>query len=305
MPQRISKTKRLILPTFLAISSITTIVLLGFRWLFDIQFHVVHFKLELWEIGIPVFLPPIAILILLRPKINRLTFSSDDARARTTLLIVSWLAISTPLVLAQQNLTLETGNLTKINSTKEIPSNSNARFIRLDNFVINPRMRGKNITVRQEGRRSNRAIKIEVYFVVPMFDGVAPKSLADFDYWCGLKFSKTLPADLPAEIYHQLYTEFINECDANTMRYPFHDANYFTNLPESGELDNYREAIRSKTRLLTSGTNVLIPNLQPFAKRARGSAYWSIVSFVLLHLLFFALLEWWPTGISTAIHRKL
>lgn len=288
---------RLVLPTFLTISGITILVVLGTRWLFDIQYEVLHFKLELWEKGIPVLLPLLAILIWLRPRIDRLTFSSNPRNAHMIFYFVAWLAISVPLMLAQQYITLETGKLVKINSTKEIPANANARYIKLDNFRIAPEMASKYIASSQGGSRGNRAIQIDVYCVVPLVNQVTPKSMADFDSWYGLKFTKMLSTDLPTEQQRQLFTKFIDECEANAIRYPYHKVNYFTNIPESNELDNYREAIRAKTNLLTSGTSVLTPNFQPFAKRSGSSAFWSITSFVTLHLLFLALLEW-PDGLS-------
>jgi rhomboid protease GluP len=294
---------RLILPAFLTISTVTIVVALGARWLFDIQYDVLRFKLEIWETWISMFLPLAAILIWLRPKIHRLTFSSNLWNARVIFYSVAWVAISLPLMLAQQYLTSETGKLEKINSTDEIGPNANVRYIKLDNFRIAREMVSKYITTRSAGRKGNRKIQIDVYVVVPLVNDVTPRSLSDLNNWYGLKFTKALSADLSDASYHRLVSEFIGQCEANAMRYPYHDVNYFTNIPESYELDNYRQAIRTKTNLPTSDTHVLTPNFQPFAKRSGGSALWSIVSFVTLHLLFLALLHW-PDGLSNNSQPK-
>lgn len=296
---------RHILPTFFTIS-IGVISFIGiFRWL-NMHYHFLHFKLEVWETGIPVFLSIIVIAIWLRPRLKILTFDSEPEKQSVIFYAAAFCAIIAPSIIFQKYFSAIDGKLENIDKVSDIKNYPDAHYYVINNFTVVTTLYGRNMIVSESSGRSYNerlsTVTITNYFVFPIIGKADFNSLSDYKYWYGIKFSKQINGNLSDAAQQFRIREFDTECLNRLRSYDFRNAKYFVNLPNSDDLDNYQEAVRDATRLIGTDLIILEASHEPFENRAGNNLEWAFISYFLASSVF-VLLLFWP-GYNTIVLEK-
>lgn len=185
---------RVTLPVYLIISLSCVLGLVGVRWLFDIQFHLLGFKEEVWEFWLPFILPIVPVLIWLRPRVRILNFKDND-KGRTGIVFLSCLAIILSMLISQSYLTTATGALVEISDINKIDEDSPVRYYKIRSFTLIPGIANYHTEVRPSGK-NNQYLNFTHYFVVGMDPKIKGQQQVAIIYWYGLKFDKQISNNL-------------------------------------------------------------------------------------------------------------
>lgn len=290
METYISKLKH-ILPTFLTITLSTVIGLALIRWLFFIQFPIIHINEDIWRIYIPLIFPWIPVLIWLRKRFKILTFKDD--KDRIFLPLICGGVICTMLYYSQSYLTTATGNLEELSTIKDIEKTEVARYYRLNDFAVAPYFSGTYTDFTESGDH-NEFLNFNAYFVIPILTDTAEKINGIQKHWYGIRFYHQISNKLSNEVKEQKFGAFYNECVNRVNRYNYHLLDHFERKPNSNDRNNFLQAITAKTGRPTDDSFVILEPVQEKFENRNGSDFASIFSSfgIGLGILLFALI--WP-----------
>jgi rhomboid protease GluP len=273
---------RYLVPYFLILTLATIFGALAVRWVFTIQWPILDLKQEVWEIWIPIALPWIPILALLRNRLKILSF--ENTNGPFLFQILAWASMTLPMVISQLYFTTASSDLRTLSALEEIHQYPTDRYFDYKKFDINPDG-GAHSTFRVKGRYDDR-LAIDVYFVFAIEDTTS-QSKEPSDFWYGISYSKEISNKLSDEEKQTLYEAFYNESAAKLDSVRFHDLLYFERVPNSDDRDGYFKAIEQLTKKAVSKqATVLIPITEPFEDRNGSKIAWGIATYGIGILLF-------------------
>ncbi len=164
---------KLIFVPFLIIA-ISTIVLYTFlNWLLIIKLNLFKIDDSIIDFLIPIFLPWIPNLIWLMPRIKLLRLKQGYRKNPVFgVLVINCLAISIPLILAQQYIVTATGKLTELNYIGEIHDSPTTKYYTARHFYINKNM--VHVKTSLYVANKSRDFDMDIYACVPVFNALFP-----------------------------------------------------------------------------------------------------------------------------------
>lgn len=299
--QYLEKVKHIV-PTFLLINIGSVITLLLFRWIFAIQFKLIDIKEEIWEIWIPMILPWLTILILLRPRLRILAFKKEADNRRFFFQIISWIAMAMPLVFSQTYLTTAVGKLENLYRIEDIGKKPDSRYYKVQQFKVATYFGCSYVDVRTSGKHNNY-LNFDVFFTAPIMTDTSIRFTDIPLAWYGVKYMKQISNRISDAEKESAYRAFIAECLQKIENYTYSVPDHFENIPTSDDRKNFLKAIEQKiNRTPDRNLRILIPANEPYAARNGNKLLWLFSSFVIgLAVLLFSLI--WP-GYSATEHRK-
>jgi len=285
---------RHIFPTFLWVTLGFVLILSAARYFLAIRSEIVHFKLEVWEIVFPVFLPWIPILIWLRPRLRILYFKDEDSnRGRNQLMFhsVTWATVLATAMISQSYMTSATGSLQHLSTLSDAHTSKLSHYYQIQNFAIRRDYESSYSQMKTSGRR-NQTLTITFYFVWPMVDS----NSSDHKYWYGLKFEEQMSSRLGAEQEQERYRLFHARCLWDLSNYNFHAVEYFERLPNGAERDQFLKAVEA-AKGSHINPEIFVPKKETFEARNGNKLVWVFGSYAMGTGVFILLLTW--PGYST------
>jgi hypothetical protein len=173
MEQFYAKLKYIFLP-FLIIAICTIGVYTFLNWLIIIKLNAFKIDEQVIEFFIPMALPWIPLLIWLRPRIKLLKLNTKGGKNPLTgILLINWISIGIPLIIAQAYLVTVTGKLTKLDYMIQVDYRTPTRYYTVKHFYV-----AKNMvhlrTIFQVSGKYNRDFDMTIYAPIPVFDHLFP-----------------------------------------------------------------------------------------------------------------------------------
>jgi rhomboid protease GluP len=294
---------RHIMPLFFYVTIGTIVGLALTRYLFALQFEILDFKKEVWEIWIPLALPWIPITIWLRPKFRILVFKNYTDNRQFIFQLLAWGAIAGSSVISQMYLTTATGKLQEIADIIEVDKKEQARYYRINSFQTLPNYGAMYADFRSSGKH-NQYFDMRLYFVCPIVKDSLSQHPHEFKYWYGVSFKRQISNRLSGEEKEKEYDAFHSECIAKMNDYPFHNLTYFESLPNTDDRDNYLKAVANRTKQENAGVAILEPKHEPFENRNGNKLAWIFGSYFIC-LTIFLLMLLWPHVSKRELARQL
>ncbi|MFM7022668.1 MAG: rhomboid family intramembrane serine protease [Flavobacteriales bacterium] len=261
----------------ITIATILCIALISLsRWLFTIQFNLVHFHESVWEFGLP-FTVAIIALIILRKRFHIIKYS-ERFRGRLLLNFIAAGAIGIPAIFSQCYFTTATGKLKAVTTVEEIVANENVRYYTIDQFSIDTFYYSYNVDIRTSGKH-NQTLSFTTYYCFAF-------SSEKFQYenakcWYTIKFSKNVSNNLEDNEKETAYEQFKAECDSNIKYHNFHELAYFERVPDSDDKDFYIESIKDLTKKSGEDVILLRPVNEDFNERNGNKMEGIFISYAL------------------------
>jgi rhomboid protease GluP len=294
---------RHIMPTFFYVSLGTLLGVSLTRYFFAIEFQLLDFKIEMWELWIPLGLPWIPITIWLRPKLRILSFDEYDDKRRFLFQVLTWGTMVSSLMVSQKYLTTATGTIQDTADILELDKTKETRYYRIKSFEVLPTFGVSYADVSTSGNY-NQHLDIHMYFACPIIKDKISARTNKLKYWYGVSFKKTISNRLEVDEKEKRYNEFYRECVGNMQRYPFNQLAYFERLPNSKGRDGYLNAVKNSTKEDVGDIVILESRQEPFEKRNGNMFLWIFGSYGIgLAVILLALT--WPGYSTLELERQL
>ena len=165
------------------------------KWLLFINLRLFSFKDMIINFGLPMALPWIPLLIWLRPRIKLLRLEVKNGNLITLYLVIAWLAIAAPTIVAQYYIDAATGKLTALNTINDIAKNEETKYYSLKNYYIDKRMIGVHPSFDVSGKYSED-FNMHLYVVLPIMASEADTASKTCLAWLGAEYYKRISNNL-------------------------------------------------------------------------------------------------------------
>ncbi|KAF2081766.1 hypothetical protein [Flavobacterium sharifuzzamanii] len=275
----IQKLKILYIP-FLIISIAFCSFYTFFNWFLLTKLQLFSVKEIIVEFGIPFILPLIPVLFFFRPRLKILKLKNSNGKTYNDLyLLILWLAIAGPTLIAQDYLKNSTGKLSQIDFISQISKQEPAKYYKVKRFYLDKSKIGTHTTFETGGR--NNDIYINLSVVVPIFDKKNDITNTSCKYWLGVKYEDRMSNRLDERDKQKRYEEFLKFSQYEFDKKDLSDFVYLERVGNSDIGDGYKMALKKITKINTEGSIIFISNNKPFENRKGDTLYWLIGTFLI------------------------
>lgn len=269
-PNYLQKLKLILIP--FSIVAWGTLLLLGFVrwWLFMSKVPIMEVSEDIWQFWIPCIFPWVPILILLKPRFDKLEYKSGKDKGSWQMQGIAWISMTIMLIISQILLTQSTGKMLEIKNVKEIPKHERVRYYRIKEFAVHKFIGGVHYTANQSGR-FNQHLDIDIYFANPIL--MHKKQIISMTplYWYGVKFHKQISNLSGGETKQRRFKEFFEDCVQKMEHYDFYKPDHFEHKPASTDRENFRIAVQNALRKPVNNDFVILqPVTGPVDNRISG-----------------------------------
>lgn len=291
-----------ILPTFLKIALGSVMGFMMLRWI-NIEFNIIDLKEIVWELWIPMAFPWIPITLWLKQRLRILTFKNGkDDNGRTGYQFIAWISIGLSMAISQAYLTTATGKLIALKSIDEIALKENARYYKINSFVVDTLYGGVYTDFHMSGKH-NETLNFNSYFIFPITVSGSVPSSGEKKYWYGIEYSDHVSNRLDDEEKEEAFKTFYKGCLTKLMAYDFYDIDHFERVPTSDDKESYFKAIQDCIKIAPNESYVVLtPVRETYESRNGNKLFWIFGSLGIGTLLFLLLLA--LPGYSKLQHDK-
>jgi rhomboid protease GluP len=264
---------RLLLPPFVLVLAGLTAIYTFLHWLLFIRFQVIELKDTLLNIGAPIVLSGIAVLVWLRSRTKALDLQAKKANWLDFYSVVLWVLLCVPLIIAQFLMLNTTGKLEALDSINTISAHPQARFFSVKNVYVDKVYAGVYSSVDASGKY-NEDLNMHIYIAMPILPAAADTAGNSCAAWLGMEYSETISNRLDSAEKEDLFTKFANRSQLNFDTMDPSRFVYLERAPHSDEREGYLKAIRSNTKFDPEKGVVLEAINKPFETRSGNSLWW-------------------------------
>ncbi|MDQ8014166.1 MAG: rhomboid family intramembrane serine protease [Flavobacterium nitrogenifigens] len=275
----IQKLKILYIP-FLIISIAFCSFYTFLNWFLLTKLQLFSVKEIIIEFGIPFILPLIPVLFFFRPRLKILNLKNSNGKTYNDLyLLILWLAIAGPTLIAQDYLKNSTGKLSQIDHISQISKQEPTKYYKVNRLYIDKSKIGTYTSFETGGRDNN--LYINLFVVVPIFDKKNDTTNVSCKYWLGIKYSDRMSNRLDERNKQNRYEEFLKFSQYEFGKKDLSDFAYLERVGNSDIGDGYKMALKKITKMNTEGSIIFISNNKPFENRKGDTLYWLIGTFLI------------------------
>lgn len=217
--------------------------------------------------AIPLILAALAVFIFLYPKLKILKVKRD---------IYSFVALAilaVPLIIFQNYIEAATGELTELNTIKEIKRSAPTKYYTLKDFYIDKDRLGFFAQFRVSGKY-NENFDMSVYFTLAILEN--EKDPTDSPAaWLGVKYSERISNDLDPEEKNTLYQMFVKKSLSKVREANHSNFVYLERLTNSEDKEGYIGAAKNVSGLKPNKT-ILIGVNELFEARTGNKLGWVV-----------------------------
>ncbi|OYU97391.1 MAG: rhomboid family intramembrane serine protease [Bacteroidetes bacterium B1(2017)] len=289
MPSTLLKKLKLFYLPFL----LTAIALCGLytflNWLLLIKLHLFSLKEVVVNFGFPLALPWIPILLYLRPRLKLLDLSTTKGSWIDFYMIVLWLALATPTIVAQSYLEKASGKLTHLDSINSILKQEQTKYYTLKNFYIDKSNIGVHPSFEVTGK-NNENFVMHIYVALPILGSVADTAKSSCLAWMGVKYSEKISNRLEEKEKEEKYDAFAKECQANFDKKDLNQFVYLERVGNTDDMEGYMKAVEQRPKYTSLYTSLFLPINEPFEQRLGDTLAWIFGSFGIGAFVWFLLI---------------
>lgn len=263
-----TKIKEVYLP-FLVVSIGTILIYNLLRWIFDLKLGILPLKEDVLNYWMPIALPWIPILMLLRKRIRILNVRGKRDNGYFAYQFTMAAAIAIPLVISQHYLEKASFNLISINNIAEIKNHPDEKYFKVQTFGIDKNAHLSYATARTSGRNND---KLNFYLYL-----ASPFKNTD-NIWYGLEYKRSVSNRLSKERKNTHYRSFVAKSQRQFETYDFQNVTYFEKLGYSDAKDGFIEAISERTPNANAQI-ILVPETANFEQRPGNTFFWTFGAF--------------------------
>ncbi len=226
-----------------------TLILLGLTIGYTFLHWIIFLELELFQLeeivtnfGVPIVLTGLAAWFIIRPRFKILNLEAKRGNLRDFYSFILWIALTAPLIIAQEYVVSATGKLTELNSINEISKFELTKYYSIKNYYIDKSSIGVHSAFDVSGR-NNEDFNMTIYVALPIFEKASDTS--EPVAWLGTVYSKTISNRLEPNDKEKKYQEFANESQEDFESKNVSDFVYLDRLRHSDKKEGYIEAIKN------------------------------------------------------------
>ncbi len=250
-----------------------------FRWYFDYNLGIIHFKKNFLNFWIPFILPLLLIAMCLRREVRILNIKGKNGNGYFGYLLVAAITISVPTLITQEYIEASSSQLLDVNSVYEIKQAKSIDCYTIKDFKVIKEYAGAHRTSRISGKY-NQDLNFAIYFVVPIVDDTKQIDVKNHRYWYGFKFTERMSNHASDEKKNERWRAFYEDSMRKYKQYDFTNFQYLQGVSFSDDRDGYLEAIKNKQKNGHRENLVILePINEPFAEKAGNKLAWILGSF--------------------------
>jgi len=269
------------------------------HWLLFIHWNIFQIEDNILDIGIPFFLPIIPIYIWLRPGVNLISSDEDlqhitESGQRFRIQMIAGITIIFATTFAQLYMETATGKMTNINKVTQINDQEATKYYSIDTFYLNE----KNASIQKYAYTTGKhqdGLQYSIYALIPMYNQASDTLLHRTNAWLGVKYDKHYSNYISQSEKHDLWQNFINECQYNLhSQYGEYAKNFLYLVREDKGENDYKiyNFLLVNSGIKSSENNfILLPINEPFEARNGHKLLWALTSFFIGTLLFLFMLR--------------
>ncbi|MFV0164346.1 rhomboid family intramembrane serine protease [Empedobacter falsenii] len=258
------------------------------HWILFIELNLFSLKEIITNFGIPIVLTGLAAWFFLRPKFKLLNLEAKRGNWRDFYSFIAWIALTIPLIIAQEYIVTATGKLTELNSIKEINNSAPTKYYALKTHYIDKRTIGVHSAFDVSGKH-NESFNMHIYVAMPIFESENDTSTNEPLGWLGVEYNKTISNRLEQNEKEAKYQEFANESQKDFDNKNVSKFVYLDRIGNSDDRDGYIEAIKQNSVYKPNET-ILVGVNEPFEARNGKKLQWIFGSALIGSLVWLVML---------------
>jgi rhomboid protease GluP len=265
------KIKFLFIPFILTLIALTV----GYtflHWILFIQLDLFNLKEIITNFGIPIVLTGLAAWFLLRPRFKILNLEAKRGNWRDFYSFIMWIALTIPVIIAQEYIISATGKLTELNSINEISKHELTKYYSLKNCYINKNAIGVYSAFDVSGKH-NESFNMHIYIALPIFEKGSDTSNIEPAAWLGIEYRETINNRLEQNEKEEKYQAFTNESEKDFDSKNVSEFVYLDRINHSDKREGFIEAIKTNRRYKANDIVLKAIN-EPFEARNGNKLAW-------------------------------
>lgn len=235
------------------------------HWLFFIELNLFSLKKSIIGIGVPIVLSGVTAWLFLYRKLKALDLKASRGDWRDFYCVIAWIALTIPLIIAQEYMVTATGKLTELSSIKEINNFKLSKYYTLESFHIHKNGVGFHSAFDVSGKH-NEDFNMEIYIAMPIFESEKDTTDNDPPGWLCVKYRKTVGNWLKPDKKEAEYRKFAEQCQRNFTYKDVSKFVYLERITDSDDREGYVEAV-NKNPVYKPNRNIFIGIDEAFEAR--------------------------------------
>lgn len=242
------------------------------HWLIFVDLELFQLNKKITDFVIPIVLTGILNLFILRPRFKILKLDTKRGSWSDFYTIMLWMAMATPIIIAQKYIVSATGKLTELKSINEINKFENSKYYILNDYYIDKNVIGIHSELDVNDRFSDN-FNMHIYFSVPIYEKESDTLNAVPSAWLGVKYQEKIGNDLESRRKKKIYQFFLNHSLKKFNNKNISDFVYLNRLRDSEKRKGFIDAIKS-TPIYTPNAIVLEAVNEQFENRNGNKLAW-------------------------------
>jgi len=217
------------------------------HWILFIELELFQLKEIITNFVIPFVLTGLAAWFLLRPRFKILNLEAKRGNWRDFYSFIMWIALTIPVIIAQEYIVSATGKLSELNSINEINKTTKSKFYTLKNFYIDKNAIGVHSAFDVSGKH-NESFNMHIYTALPIFEKFIDTSNMKPAAWLGIEYRETINDRLEQNEKEEKYQAFANESRKDFDSKNISEFVYLDRLSHSDKREGFIEAIKANKK---------------------------------------------------------
>lgn len=236
------------------------------NWLLFIKFELLPIKEIIRNIGLPGLLLVIPLFVWLKPRFHLLASKNENSGRPFYYLMVAFVAIVLPTIIAQEYLTTSTGKLTELSGMNSISDHAKTKYYTVEKYHVSKRDFGAHVTSEVTGRRHDK-LWISLYIALPVYESTA-EAISKYPHaWLGIKYTDVINNHLSDVEKERKFDAFMERSQKDFDAKNVQEFVYLDRLGSSDDLDGYQKALEESSKFSGGNEVVLLPIHTPFEYR--------------------------------------
>ena len=246
------------------------------HWILFLELEIFQLKEIITNFGIPIVLTGLAAWVGIRPRFKILNLEAKRGNWRDFYCIILWIALTVPVLIAQEYVDSATGKLTELNSINEINKFKLTKYYSIKNYYIDKSVIGVHPAFDVSGKY-NESFNMHIYVALPIFEKEIDTSSVEPAAWLGTEYQKTISNRLESNEKEHKFQEFLNESQKDFDRKNVSEFVYLDRLRHSDKREGYIEAIKANHNYKPNEIILEAVN-EPFEARNGNKLAWILGS---------------------------
>ncbi len=274
-----TKLKLIFLP-FLIIALCVVAGYTFLNWLLIIRLHAFSVSEEVINIGIPMALPWIPLILFLRPRVKLLNLKYKKGNISVLYILVAGFALIAPTLVAQIYIEKATGTLTALDHINQINDHEVTKYYSLKNYYLDKQhFRGQSRF--DVSGKYGQSLFMNLFMVVPIYATVDDTSNSNCLAWYGIRYFEDITNDKNQKEKDEQFQKFAKRSESDLAKKDLNQFIYLERIEKSRDYSGYMDAIKNTDKISDNSTIILLPINEPFGSRGDKAFNWIFGSFAI------------------------